>query len=259
MTSWIDAHTHLDSDSLFPQRDAVTKRALEAGVSSVLLVNSECTEDSFQRTLACLREESPLLRWASFGVHPHQASRYEPAVEARLRELLKTPGAVALGEIGLDYYYDYSPRDAQQRALREQLTLSRELSLPVVIHCRDAYGELAGILKEEASSWRGMIHCFTGSFAEAEPLLALGFMISFSGIVTFKNADLLRDAARRIPSDRILVETDAPFLAPVPHRGKTNEPAFVADTGRCVAEQRQVSPEDFSAQTTRNFKAVFGV
>lgn len=225
----------------------------------MLLVNSECTEDSFDRTLTCLHEPAPPTRWASFGVHPHQASRYDPAMETRLRELLRLPGVIALGEIGLDYYYDHSPRDAQQQALRQQLALSRELSLPVVIHCRDAYAELAGILRGVSSSWRGMIHCFTGTFAEAEPLLDLGFAISFSGIVTFRNAESLREAARLVPGDRILVETDAPFLAPVPYRGKTNEPAFVAETGRFVAELRRQPAEEFSEQTTRNFKTVFNV
>lgn len=250
---WTDAHTHLDSDSLYDQRDAVLQRALAAGVATMLLVNSECTEASFERTLNCLRQDSAIRKFASFGVHPHNAVQYSDSLEARLRELLQTPGVIALGEIGLDYYYDYSPRDVQVQALRRQLRLSRELDLPVVIHCRDAYEELAAILGDEAGAWRGMIHCFTGNGEEAKPLLRLGFHISFSGIVTFRNAETLRLAAQQVPADRILVETDAPFLAPVPHRGKINEPAFVADTGAFVARLRGVPAEDFSSDTTRNF------
>lgn len=230
---------------------------MAAGVTTMLLVNSECSEASFERTLNCLRQDSAIRKFASFGVHPHNAVQYSDSIEARLRELLQTPGVIALGEIGLDYYYDYSPRDVQVQALRRQLRLSRELDLPVVIHCRDAYGELAAILAEEAGAWRGMIHCFTGNVDEAKPLLQLGFHISFSGIVTFRNADALRVAARETPADRILVETDAPFLAPVPHRGKTNEPAYVADTGAFVAELRGAQAEDFSRQTSRNFDILF--
>lgn len=257
MAKWVDAHTHLDSDPLFDQKDAVLQRAEAAGVDTLLLVNSECSEESFSRTLKCLHAESSVRKFATFGVHPHHAGQYGPEVKARLFELLKMPGVVGLGEIGLDYYYNYSPPEVQRQVLRSQLLLALELSLPVVIHCRDAYGELAQILKETSSSWRGMIHCFTGAFAEAEPLLELGFAVSFSGIVTFKNAESIRDAARRIPPERVLVETDAPYLAPVPHRGKTNEPAFVADTGRFVAGLRQQDVDEFSILTTQNFHAFF--
>jgi TatD DNase family protein len=255
--NWTDAHTHLDSDSLFDQRDAVLIRAADAGVRTALLVNSECDEQSFQRTLQCMRETSGVRKFASFGVHPHNANQYAPGVESRLRELLKEQGVVGLGEIGLDFYYDYSPRDVQRAVLIQQLRLGIELELPVIIHCRDAYAELASILRDQAAVWRGMIHCFTGIYDEAQPLLDLGFHISFSGIVTFRRAEALRDAARRVPGDRILVETDAPYLAPVPHRGKTNEPAFVADTGAFVAALRGLSASEFSEMTTRNFDTLF--
>jgi TatD DNase family protein len=256
---WVDGHTHLDSDSLYPQRVLAAQRAAQAGVAAALLVNSECTAESMDRTLQCLKEDLPLRLYASLGVHPHHAAQYDASLEAMLLDRLRTPGVIAFGEIGLDYYYDHSPRDAQQRVLRRQLQLSREIGKPVVIHCRDAYGELAGILREEAVEWRGMIHCFTGVSEEASPLLDLGFHISFSGIVTFKNADALREAARFIPADRILVETDAPFLTPVPHRGKINEPAFVADTGRFVAALRQAPEAEFAAQVRSNFAALFEV
>lgn len=257
MENWTDAHTHLDSDSLFEQRDEALDRAFHAGVRTVLLVNSEFTEKSFERTLSCLHAPSRVRKYAAFGVHPHQASVFDDQAESRLRKLLAMKDVVALGEVGLDFYYDYSPREAQRNALQKQLRLSLELSLPVVIHCRDAYAELAATLKSGAPLWRGMIHCFTGTWNEAAPLLDLGFHISFSGIVTFRNADAIRDAAKQVPGDRMLVETDAPFLAPVPHRGKTNEPAFVADTGSFVAQLRGMPPEEFSELTSRNFELLF--
>jgi TatD DNase family protein len=164
---------------------------------------------------------------------------------------------VALGEIGLDFYYNYSPREVQEEVFKKQLKLAMDLNLPVVIHCRDAYVCLAEILKEIAGQWHGMIHCFTGTGEEMNPLVDLGFYISFSGIVTFRNATSLQQAAQSVPADRMLVETDAPFLAPVPHRGKTNESAFVVDTGRFLATLRGVAETEIADQTTQNFKTLF--
>ncbi|HET6267691.1 MAG TPA: TatD family hydrolase, partial [Acidobacteriota bacterium] len=231
MVQWLDAHTHLDSGTLYENRKEVLKRAIEAGLTQLLLVNSEASRESLERTLQVAGMEAGIKKSVALGIHPHHASLYSAEMESVLRELLGSPSIVALGEIGLDYYYNYSHPDVQKEALRLQLALARELNLPVVIHCRDAYGPLCDVLEEQSSSWRGMIHCFTGNVQEVQRLLRLGFHISFSGIVTFRTADSLRQAALAVPLDRLLIETDAPYLAPVPMRGKTNEPAYVVYTG----------------------------
>jgi TatD DNase family protein len=212
-----------------------------------------------QRSFEILNMNSSLQRWGAFGIHPHQASLYSELLETALLQYLTFPHVVALGEIGLDFYYNYSPREVQEEVFKKQLKLAMDLNLPVVIHCRDAYVRLAEILKEIASQWRGMIHCFTGTRGEMNPLVDLGFHISFSGIVTFRNATVLQQAAQAAPVDRILVETDAPFLAPVPHRGKTNESAFVVDTGRFLANLRGVDENEIAERTTQNFKKLFGI
>jgi TatD DNase family protein len=259
MIKWLDAHTHLDSDELFTQKDEVLKRASEAGVMKMLLVNSEASELSFQRTLECVSRVDPVQRFASVGIHPHHASLYTPEIEEKLEQYLNRPDVIALGEIGLDFFYDFSPRDQQISVLKQQLDLALNRGLPVVIHCRDAYSELAEILAGRSKTWRGMIHCFTGTPEEADRLLQLGFHISFSGIVTFRNAGVLREAARMVPAEKILVETDAPYLAPVPHRGKKNEPSFVVFTAKFLAELRQANEETFSQNLFQNFHNLFGV
>lgn len=256
-TEWIDAHTHLDSEELYPKREQLLQHAYDSGVRKMVLVNSEATEPSFSRTLECAALQGPIAKFASLGIHPHHALSYNDELEQLLLSLLEQESVVAFGEIGLDYFYDFSPRDTQRSVLRRQLELAREKKLPVVIHCRDAYGELTDILRSIADEWHGMIHCFTGNREEVLPLLELGFFISFSGIVTFRNANELRDAARVVPIDRILIETDAPYLAPVPHRGKTNEPAFVVHTGTFLAELRKVAAPEFAGHVSRNFDSLF--
>jgi TatD DNase family protein len=256
---WIDAHTHLDSDELYVQKDEVLLRAESVGVRGILQVNSEATPISMERTTEILNMNSSIQRWGAFGIHPHHASLYSASLEKALLEYLSFPQVVALGEIGLDFYYNYSPHEIQEEVFKKQLKLAIDLKLPVVIHCRDAYVRLAEILKNIANEWQGMIHCFTGTSEEMNPLLDLGFHISFSGIVTFRNATTLQQAAGAVPSDRMLVETDAPFLAPVPHRGKTNEAAFVVDTGRFLASLHGVNENEIAQQTTQNFKRLFGV
>jgi TatD DNase family protein len=256
---WIDAHTHLDSDDLYIQKDAVMNRAVDAGIKGVLQVNSEATPESMQRSAEILNADSNLERWGAFGIHPHQASLYSDSLEERLIDFLRKPKVIALGEIGLDFYYNYSPPDVQENIFQKQLQLSLKLNLPVVIHCRDAYPRLAELLRNEKSDWSGMIHCFTGTEDEMEPLLKLGFHISFSGILTFRSAGALQKAATAAPPDRILVETDAPFLAPVPKRGKTNEPAFVVNTGSFLANLRGVTVEEICEQTTKNFQNLFHI
>ena len=259
MIRWLDAHTHLDSDELYSQKAEALQRAEEAGVVEMLLVNSEATAESFQRTTECKAMPGASKRHCAFGIHPHHASAYSQTLEDLLIANLKNSDAIALGEIGLDFYYDFSPRDRQIEVLKRQLQLSLDLNLPVVIHCRDAYGQLAEILSSIKNAWHGMIHCFTGNSMEARSLLDLGFHISFSGIVTFKNATILCEAAKSVPADRLLVETDAPYLAPVPMRGKTNEPAFVVHTAKFLATLRGNTSEEFSAQLFRNFYACFSL
>lgn len=256
---WIDAHTHLDSDELYVQKDEVLLRAEAVGVRGILQVNSEATPNSMQRSIEILNMNSSVQRWGAFGIHPHQASLYGDVLQKALLDYLSFPNVVALGEIGLDFYYNYSSREIQEEVFKKQLILAMDLNLPVVIHCRDAYVRLAEILKEIANEWRGMIHCFTGTRDEMNPLVDLGFHISFSGIVTFRNATALQQAAQAAPIDRMLVETDAPFLAPVPHRGKTNESAFVVDTGRFLATLRNVDEEEIAERTTQNFKSLFRI
>ena len=257
MVYWLDAHTHLDSDELFSEKEEVLNRARDAGVTRVLLVNSEATEQSFERTISCLQLSHPVKRFASFGIHPHQANLYDSEWEEKVRDFLEQPGVVALGEIGLDFYYNHSPQDVQISVLKKQLAVAQEKKLPVVIHCRDAYPDLARILASLSSRWRGMIHCFTGTPDEMDPLLQLGFHISFSGIVTFPRAKTLQESAKLVPLDRILVETDAPFLAPVPHRGKRNEPAFVVETAKFISSLRGFPEEKLSDAVSANFETLF--
>ncbi len=258
MAYWVDAHTHLDSEELYPYADSLLQRAERAGVRRMVLVNSEATEQSFQRTLSLLDGAASVVRLGALGIHPHHASAYNNEVQSRLLELLRHPLAVAYGEIGLDFYYNFSPPDVQVLAFRSQLQAALSARLPVVIHCRDAYGRLAEILKnEQQQGWKGIIHCFTGNVSEMEQLLDLGFSISFSGIVTFKKAEVLREAARIVPLDRMLIETDAPYLAPFPYRGKTNEPSFVVETGKYLAAVRHMEPDRFAAQIHENFEKIY--
>ena len=257
MHGWVDAHTHLDADELFPEKENLLNRALQADVERVLLVNSNATEASFERTLECLRLSHDVKRLASFGVHPHEAKVYDDAMEQRLLELLQQKNVVALGECGLDFYYNYSPEETQIAALHRQLSLALKNNLPVVIHCRDAYMQLADILIDHSAKWRGMIHCFTGTRAEMQNLLELGFVISFSGIVTFRKAVELQECAKAVPLERILIETDAPFLAPVPHRGKRNEPSYVVETGKFIATLRNIPEQELASAINQNFEKLF--
>lgn len=254
---WIDAHTHLDADQLYSRRRELLDRASAAGLKKLLLVNSEASRDSFQRTLEIAALPCTSQLFVSLGIHPHHASAYSPQLEHRLLEDLKKPLVVALGEIGLDYYYNYSPKEVQVEVLKRQLTLSLENGLPIVIHCREAYHELADILRSQSNQWTGMIHCFTGNREEADLLLDLGFYISFSGIVTFRNAGTLHEAVKLVPVDRMLIETDAPYLAPVPKRGKVNEPAFVVYTGEFLAHLKEMQAPDFAQRVLENFESLF--
>ena len=252
---FVDSHCHLNYKGLVEQQVDVLARARESGVSAMLNISTrECEWDY---VIGLAEQESDV--WASVGIHPHEADQHVGMDCAKLVEKSAHPRVVAIGETGLDYYYDKSDRAQQCTGFREHIKASRETGLPIIIHTRDAEADTAGILTEEMrkGAFTGVIHCFTASAAFARIALDLGMYISLSGIVTFKNAQDLQDVAKWLPEDRLLVETDAPFLAPIPHRGRTGEPAFVADTACFVAQLRGVAPEILAQQTADNFYNLF--
>ena len=252
---FVDSHCHLNYKGLVEQQVDVLARARESGVSAMLNISTrECEWDD---VIGLAEQESDV--WASVGIHPHEADQHVGMDCAKLVEKSAHPRVVAIGETGLDYYYDKSDRAQQCTGFREHIKASRETGLPIIIHTRDAEADTAGILTEEMweGAFTGVIHCFTASAPFARIALDLGMYISLSGIVTFKNAQDLQDVAKWLPEDRLLVETDAPFLAPIPHRGRTGEPAFVADTACFVAQLRGVAPEILAQQTSDNFYNLF--
>lgn len=251
----VDSHCHLDFPDFAEDLDGVVARAGEAGVGMMLTINTHVTR--FERVLA-VAERYPTV-WCTVGIHPHEAGS-EPAAElGRLIELSRHPKVVGFGETGLDYFYDKSPRDRQRDSFRIHLAAARATGLPVVVHTRDADEDTAAILADEMGkgAFTGLIHCFSSGRQLADSAVKLGLYISASGIVTFKNSDAVRDSVAGVPMDRLLVETDAPFLSPVPFRGKRNEPAHVARTAARVAELKGVPMAEFAAATTANFLRLF--
>ncbi len=252
----IDSHCHLDSERFREDREAVIDRALAAGITRMMSIG---TGDGPPDIECALRiAESHEAVYATVGVHPHDAAKAEPATFPRLAELLKHPKVLALGEIGLDYHYDFSPRDTQQAVFIEQMQIAAEARRPIVIHTREAWDDTFSLLEKH---WRpaglpGIMHCFSGGPAEAGRALALGFYLSFGGILTFPKSLDIQQAAQQCPADRLLIETDAPFLAPVPHRGKRNEPAFIAHTAAKLAALRNQPLEEITRTTTQNFLAL---
>jgi TatD DNase family protein len=258
-STFIDSHCHIDGSQFEGDRDEVVRRANDAGVRAMLNIGTgDPHGDDFRRAVAVAERYENV--FASVGVHPHDARLYDDAAEAHLIELVNSSKKViAWGEIGLDYYYDHSPRDVQIDVFRRQIDTARKLDLPIIIHSRDADDETVEILTEECShdGFRGIMHCFGGTAPMAEALMKIGFMISFAGNVTFKKADNLRDAARVVPLDSILIETDCPFLTPVPFRGKRNEPAFVVHTAKFLADMYGIELSEIAEATTRNFVEFF--
>jgi TatD DNase family protein len=252
----IDSHCHLDFPDFAADLDGTVERARAAGVGLMLTIGTKLSQ--FPGVLA-IAERYPDV-WCSVGVHPHEAATEGPAATtAHLVELARHPKVVGFGETGLDFYYEHSPRDAQEHAFRAHIAAARQAGLPLIVHTRDADNEMAAILAEEMGkgAFTGLLHCFSSSRQLAERAVDLGFHISLSGIVTFKKSDELRATAAAVPLDRLLVETDAPYLAPVPMRGKTNEPAFVVHTAAKVAETKGVSPEALAEATSANFLRLF--
>lgn len=251
----IDSHCHLDFPEFAAEVDAVIARARAAGVLRMITISTRVGKVDLCRRIAEAHEEV----WFSVGTHPHYAGEETAIAAADLVALADHPKCVAIGEAGLDYHYDKVPRDIAARVFRTHITAARESGLPLVIHARDADADVARILRDEMKkgSFRAVLHCFTASRELAETGLELGLTISFSGVLTFKNSANLRAIARDVPIDRVIVETDAPFLAPVPHRGKRNEPAFVSTTARMLAEVKNMSEAALAEATTDNVLRLF--
>jgi TatD DNase family protein len=250
----IDSHCHLNYAGLGEDVPGVLSRARAAGVAGCLAIS--CRVSEWDGVIAMADANQGV--WASVGIHPHEADDHPDTDAATLIAATAHPRVIAIGETGLDYYYDKSDRDRQKASFRSHIIAARATGLPLIVHTRDAEADTLALLREPGEGLlTGVIHCFTASQAFAEEALALGFYISLSGIVTFKNARDLQATAKTIPADRLLVETDSPFLAPVPMRGKTCEPAFVAHTARFLAELRGETPEQLAATTTANFHALF--
>ncbi len=253
--SFIDSHCHLNYKGLAEQQQQVLERARAAGVETMLTIATR--ESEWDDIIAIAEREDDV--WATVGIHPHEADAHGHIDTAKLVERAAHPRIVGIGETGLDYFYDHSDRERQRTSFRAHIAAARATHLPIIVHTRDAEDDTAAILREEMGegSFPGVIHCFTASGAFADIALELGFYISISGIVTFKNAKDLQETAARLPIDRLLIETDSPFLAPVPHRGKTGEPAFVADTARFLATLRGVDVMRLGRATADNFHRLF--
>jgi TatD DNase family protein len=251
----IDSHCHLNYEGLVERQAEVLENARQAGVAGFLNISTRKREWD---QIVGLAEQEPDV-WASIGVHPHEADAHPDLGSAALVEAASHPRVIAIGECGLDYYYDKSDRAAQRERFQAHIEAARETGLPLVVHTREAEADTAEILSEAVRDGgvTGVLHCFTGSAELARKGLDLGFFVSLSGIVTFKNAQHLKDIAKWLPAEQMLVETDSPFLAPVPHRGQKCEPAFVADTARFVADLRGEDPEEFAEMTTTNFFRLF--
>ena len=253
----VDTHCHLADPRLRAEAEAIIERARAAGVTTLISVGAIGSIETDRLTVAIAERNAGV--YAVVGVHPHDAKDCDAARIDELRELAQSPKVVAVGESGLDFHYMYSPPAAQEAALRRHLELASELGKPIVIHCRDAEKRLVEIVRETGMPARGgVIHCFTSDAAAAREFLALGFYISFSGILTFKNAGSIREAARVVPEDRVMVETDAPYLAPEPYRGKCNEPAYVVRTLEILARARDIDADTLAAQITSNAARLFG-
>jgi TatD DNase family protein len=260
---FVDSHAHLDGKQFDSDREQVIARARAAGVETIVAIGNGDGPDQVDCGIH-LAEKYDFI-YATIGIHPHEARLAGEAAYQNMERLAKHPKVIAWGEIGLDYYYDHSPRDVQKNVFVRQMELAAGAKLPIVIHCRpsdgsdEAWDDCLGLIHEHWSKHRlgGILHCFTGKWPHAQIALDMGFVISFAGNLTFPKAQQIRDAAAQVPLDRILIETDCPYLAPVPHRGKRNEPAFVVETARKLAEVRQLSAEAVGERTTRNFYNFF--
>jgi TatD DNase family protein len=262
---FVDSHAHLEVEQFDADRSAVLQRAGDAGIKTILAIGSGTGPGSLDCAIR-LAEQHEFI-YATIGIHPHEAKLARDADFEEMTQLATRPKVIAWGEIGLDYFYDHSPRDIQKQVFLKQMDLARAVKLPIVIHCRpsdhgeDAWEDCLKLLHEHwaPSGLGGILHCFTGAWDHAKRALDMGFMISFAGNVTFPKAQPIRDAAKQVPLDRLLIETDSPFLAPVPHRGKRNEPSFVREAARQIGEIRGLSTEAVGLQTAKNFYRFFSL
>ena len=260
---FVDSHAHLDGERFDSDREEVIARARESGVSTIVAIGNG--DGPAQVDCGIRLAEKYEFIYATLGIHPHEAKLAEEGAYQNMEQLARHPKVIAWGEIGLDYYYDHSPRETQKEVFIRQMELAAAAKLPIVIHCRpsdgsdDAWENCLGLMREHWAprGLGGILHCFTGNWPQAKRALDMGFMISFAGNVTFPKAQQIRDAAMEVPLDRILIETDSPYLAPVPHRGKRNEPAFVTETARKLGELRGLSSDEVGEQTSRNFYKFF--
>ncbi|MEO6952746.1 MAG: TatD family hydrolase [Polyangia bacterium] len=268
----VDSHCHLEAkdfrrengpsvipeaqaDAWIDERDEVVQRALDAGVQKLVCIGSGASLVEAENAVAWA-ERHPFI-WATVGIHPHDAKHVDDAIWSRIVELSQHPRVVAIGETGLDYHYDHSPRDVQQAVFARFLDLANDADRPVTLHIRDAHEDARRIYARHTPRRGGVVHCFTGTPEDAKAWVELGLHVSFSGILTFKSAQGIQEAARHVPDDRILVETDCPYLAPIPYRGKRNEPAYVVHTAQKLAELRGISAEKVAQLTTDNASSLF--
>jgi TatD DNase family protein len=268
---FIDSHAHLEGKRYDSDRDDVLARAKQNGIDAYLAIGNGDGPDTADCGIKLAEKydgkpEFPRI-WASVGIHPHEASLANEAADAQMLQWARHPKVIAWGEIGLDYFYDHSPREMQKAVFLRQMELANAAKLPIIIHCRpsdnseNAWDDCLSMIAEH---WRpsrlgGILHCFTGSVEHARRALDMGFMISFAGNITFPKAQSIRDAAQMVPLDRMLIESDSPYLAPIPHRGKRNEPAFVKEVARQIGELRGLPAEEIGSRTTHNFYRFFGL
>ncbi len=268
---FIDSHAHLEGARYDPDRDEVLARAKQNGIEAYLAIGNGDGPDTADCGIRLAQQyhgkpEYPRI-WASVGIHPHEASLANEAADSQLLQWASHPKVIAWGEIGLDYFYDHSPREIQKAVFLRQMELAKTAKLPIIIHCRpsdnseNAWDDCLSMIAEHfvSSGLSGILHCFTGSVEHARRALDMDFMISFAGNITFPKAQSIRDAAQMVPLDRMLIETDSPYLAPIPRRGQRNEPAFVKDVARQIGELRALSAEEVGLRTTENFYKFFGL
>jgi TatD DNase family protein len=260
---FIDSHAHLEMEQFNPDREPMLARARDAGIERIVAIGSGTGPGSLDCGIQLAERHEDI--YATIGIHPHEAKLATDTDFQELEQLAKRPKVIAWGEIGLDYFYDHSPRELQQQVFLRQMELALTAKLPIMIHCRpsnkseNAWDDCLQLMEQhwKPSGLGGILHCFTGSWAHAKRALDLGFMISFAGNLTFPKAQSIRDVAKEVPLDRVLIETDSPFLAPVPHRGKRNEPAFVKEVARQLGELRGLSTEETGLRTSANFYIFF--
>jgi TatD DNase family protein len=273
---FIDSHAHLEGKRYDSDRDQVLARAKQNGIEAYLAIGNGDGPETANCGIQLAEKydgkpEYPRI-WASVGIHPHEASLANEAAVSQMLQWARHPKVIAWGEIGLDYFYDHSPREVQKAVFRQQMELAKAAKLPIIIHCRpsdnseNAWDDCLSMIAENwtaehgpSSGLGGILHCFTGSVEHARRALDMGFMISFAGNITFPKAQSIRDAARMVPLERMLIETDSPYLAPIPHRGQRNEPAFVREVARQIGELRGLPAEEIGSQTAQNFYKFFGL